>query len=360
MYEPQLSALKSSLQQYGIDPSILYDQSKEGGNLHLKRTLTTINSGRLKSVCSINDKHVSLKTLRQITAPLLVRVDVGVASAALGNAASRLAILDMGVSEQLLQNCIKFRNNYKEAKKNRERIKHDLESRILPSSLQGNSNNIGFDEEQIQLMEHWVEELDSFEIRINRFQEALLTQYNELLSDEMNTESGSSGILKILNNLKKASWGGTESDDDSLFTGLIDFREEIKAVETQLVSTHAAYESLASLSAPNSAAVALENTRKLLFSISNDDSGPLFETIEKTHELLNDVESALNDCARSIDGNSDSLMSTLEKMAFTGIPIEEVDCIIADWNALARKHGISVSIYVLYTWGIFDFNTGAQ
>ena len=344
--------METSLQQYGIDPSILYingDQSKEGGNLHLKRTLTTINSGRLKSVCSINGKHVSLKTLRQVTAPLFVRVDVGVASAALGNAASRLAILDMGISEQLIQNCIKFRNNYKEAKKNREIIKHELESRILPSSLQGNSNKVdmGFDEEQMQLMEHWVEELDSFEIRINRFQEALLTQYNELLSDELNAESGSSSIVKILHNLQKASWGGTESDDDSLFTGLIDFREEIKAVETQLVSTHAAYESLASLSAPNSAAVALENTRKLLFSISNDDSGPLFETIEKTHELLNDVESALNDCARSIDGNSDSLMSTLEKMAFTGIPIEEVDCIIADWNALARKHGISVSIYIM-------------
>ena len=344
--------MKTSLQQYGIDPSILYindDQPKEGGNLHLKRTLTTINSGRLKSVCSINGKHVSLKTLRQVTAPLFVRVDVGVASAALGNAASRLAILDMGISEQLIQNCIKFRNNYKEAKKNREIIKHELESRILPSSLQGNSNNVdmGFDEEQMQLMEHWVDELDSFEIRINRFQDALLTQYNELLSDELNTESESSSIVKILHNLQKASWGGTESDDDSLFTGLIDFREEIKAAETQLVSTHAAYESLASLSAPNSAAVALENTRKLLFSISNDDSGPLFETIEKTHELLNDVESALNDCARSIDGNSDSLMSTLEKMAFTGIPIEEVDCIIADWNALARKHGISVSIYIM-------------
>ena len=376
MHEPQLSAVETSLQQYGIDPSILYlngDQSKEGGNLHLKRTLTAINSRRLKSVCSINGKHVSLKTLRQVTAPLFVRVDVGVASAALGNAASRLAILDMGISEQLIQNCIKFRNNYKEAKKNRERIKHELESRILPSSLQGNSNNVdmGFDEEQMQLMEHWVDELDSFEIRINRFQEALLTQYNELLSDELNTESGSSSIVKILHNLQKASWGGTESDDDSLFTGLIDFREEIKAVETQLVSTHAAYESLASLSAPNSAAVALENTRKLLFSISNDDSGPLFETIEKTHELLNDVESALNDCARSIDGNSDSLMSTLEKMAFTGIPIEEVDCIIADWNALARKHGISVSIYImqyilytwdtmLYTWDTFDYNTGAH
>jgi len=66
----------------------------------------------------------------------------------------------------------------------------------------------------------------------------------------------------------------------------------------------------------------------------------LFETIEKTHELLNTVEESLNNCARSIDGSSNSLMSTLEKMQFP-ISIEEVDGIIADWNALSRKHGIS-------------------
>ncbi len=30
-------------------------------------------------------------------------------------------------------------------------------------------------------------------------------------------------------------------------------------------------------------------------------------------------------------------------MAFADIPLETVDGIIADWNALARKHGISVS-----------------
>lgn len=353
LYEPQLTAVLASLEQHGIDSSILYncdidnnEQSKEEAYLHLKRTLSTNDSGRVKSICSINGEHISLKTMRQMLAPLLVRVDVGVASAALGRPASRLAILDMGVPVNVIRNCIKLRDTYKEAKKNRKRIKHELESRVLPSSLQGlSSDNAGFNEEQMVMMEHWVDELDSFEIRINIFKEAVLEEYNQILVDEeLNNDSwNSSGIANVLHNLQTATWGGNDSDDDSLFTNLLDFREEIKAVETQLITTQAAYESLASLNQPNSALVALENTRKLLFSISNDDSGPLFETIERSHELLNGVESTLSECARSIDGNSNSLLSTLEKMAFSGIPNEEVDGIIADWNSLARKHGISVS-----------------
>ena len=193
---------------------------------------------------------------------------------------------------------------------------------------------------------------DSFETRINRFQESVSSQYNEMVSSgEFNAKGGSS-IAKILHKLKKATWvdmqqNDSDLDDDSLFSALLDFREGMQEVERQLVSTQSAYESLASLSAPNSALVALENTRKMLYSISSDESGPLFDSIEKTHELLNNVETSLDLCARSIDSSSDSLMSTLEKMVFTGVPIEEVDSIIADWNALARKHGISVSHLLL-------------
>ncbi|KAL7531721.1 hypothetical protein ACHAXR_005672 [Thalassiosira sp. AJA248-18] len=341
LYEPQLSSVSSTLQKFGIDPSTLYNEQSTMGQLCLKRTLSSNNSGRIKSVCRINGKHISLKTLRQIASPLFTRVDVGVASAALGRPASRLTMVDMGVPDRLKENCAKQRDTYKEARKRTEKIKHDLESRVLPSSLQGGINRSGFDEEQMKLLDHWVDELDSFETRINRFQESLLAQYNELVSDESNEmkSSGSSGIVKILHNLQKASWGDeSDSEDGSIFTSLLDFREGMKEAEMQLVSAHSAYESLASLTAPNSALVALENTRKLLYSISSDDSGPLFETIEKTHELLNDVENSLDECARSIDGK---LLSTLENMAFTGVPIEEVEGIIADWSALARKHGIS-------------------
>jgi DNA repair ATPase RecN len=188
---------------------------------------------------------------------------------------------------------------------------------------------------------------DAFEARMARFQQALSAQDDDSSPYEFLDGKGGC-ILRTLRHLRKATWGGgtqrgksdDDDDDDSLFTSLIDFREEIKAAEARMVSAHSAYESLASLTAPKSALVALENVRKLLLGISADDGGPLFEAIEKTHELLNDVESSMSNCARSIDGG---LMSTLEKMAFTGIPLEVVDGIIADWNTLARKHGISVS-----------------
>ena len=178
-----------------------------------------------------------------------------------------------------------------------------------------------------------------------------MAQYNELITDELDSQSnsGSTGLGATLQKLRSKSWEGMQhadqNNDDSLLTFLLDFREEVKTAEKKLASAHSAYESLASLTASTSALVALDNTRQLLFSISSDDSGPLFETIETTHELLNKVEVSLYDCARSIDGDSGSLVSMLEKVASSGISIEVVDGIIADWNALARKHGISVSDY---------------
>jgi len=349
LHEPQLTAVSNNLQRFGIDPSILFNKkTRVCCQLHLKRKLSSSNSGRLKSVCRINGKHISLKTLRQIASPLFTRVDVRVASSALGRPASRLTILDMGVPDSLKRTCSQLRDRYKEARKHTERIKHDLESRILPSSLKRNSIHVVFDEEQMKLLEHWVDELDSFESRISMFQHAMLAQYNELLSSESNSKDGtaSSSIVKTLQKLQETAWGGLQrsdssSYDDSMFAIFIDFREKIRAVEAQLVSAHSAYESLASLSASNSALVALENTRKLLYSIARDENDRLFHRLEKTHELLNDAETSLSDCARSIDGNSNSLMSTLEKIAFTGVSTEELDTIIADWNSLSRKHGIS-------------------
>ena len=158
---------------------------------------------------------------------------------------------------------------------------------------------------------------------------------------DSNDGSRSSNLGKILQNLRSCSWADLEvSEQTSLFANLLEFREEVKAVETKLASAHSAYEMLSSISSPESAVVALEKVRKLLYGISSDDVGPLFDNIEKTHELLNNVEESLNNCARSIDGNSDSVMSTLGKLVCTGISMEHIDTIVADWNSLARKHGI--------------------
>ena len=167
LYEPHLSAVSTALENFGIDPSILFQWAVEGdvkkqseaGQLQVQRTLMLSNSGRLKSVCRINGRHLSLKSLRNIVAPLFTRVDVGAASAALGRPASRLAMIDMGVSERLKQTCVQSREKYKEARKSTEKIKHDLESRILPSSLQRKGRNSDFEDDQVELLGHWVEEL---------------------------------------------------------------------------------------------------------------------------------------------------------------------------------------------------------
>lgn len=177
------------------------------------------------------------------------------------------------------------------------------------------------------------------------FCDMILTQYNELLSEEYsgNSISGKSTLTSILEKLKQKQWIEKRdiSEDASLFSILLEFREEVKSVEALLVSAQVAYDRLSSPSSPDSAMVALENVRNLLYDITRDDSGPLVDKVEETHELLNAVETSLNKCARSIDGNSDSLISVLQKMMCTGISIEMIDGIIADWNSLARKHGIS-------------------
>lgn len=187
--------------------------------------------------------------------------------------------------------------------------------------------------------------LDIFESRINTFREAILSQYNELatFSYDSNQDSGrGTNLDDILHNIKARTWADAKTlEDESLFVNLLEFREEVKAVETKLISAHEAYELLSSMSTPESASVALNKVRKMLYIMSRDDDGALFNSIEKTHQLLNGVEDALTDCARSIDGDSKSVISTLEKMVCTGISLEQIDAIIADWNALARKHGIS-------------------
>ncbi len=347
--DPHLSIVSSRLQQFGIDPLILYHQHSEDtthpagddsvGYLHLQRTLIAGSSTKLKSTCRINEKHVSLKTLREIASPLFTTVDVGVASGALARPASRLAMLDIGVEDSTKQQCIQTRNAYKEATKRRKKIKKELESRILPSSMQGNAHGSELEQEQIELLQHWVDELGVFEARVNRFQEAIYQQYSDLIADDNGREG--SNIILTIQKLRKCVWGDQSDDDDSIFAQLLQFREDIKAVESQLIAANAAYEGLASLTAPDSALVSLERVRKLLYSISTDDSGPMFEKVERTHELLNVVEESLNDCARSIDGGANSILSTLENTVCNGISMEEVDGLVADWNALARKHGIS-------------------
>lgn len=326
IHEPHLSSFATSLEIHGIDSSEILCVDEDGGcEIHLRRTLIhNERSGRTTTTCSINGRNVSVKTLRELTAHLFTRVDVAVASQALGRPAARLTILDRGVPEHLLIDCANKRDDYKAAKRKRESIEGELKSRVLPQNIRGSKDDL--DEDQIEMMRHWVDELDSFELRVATFVQNTIAQDGEL------------GVsLKMLRN---ASWVSEQADtneDFSLFNCILNLRDGLRVTQSQLESSQTAYESLASVR-DFSAQIALENTRKILYEVCTDDRGQIFEAVERTHELLNAAEIAIEECARSIDGD---LIQILEKRAHTGINIDALEGLIGDWNGLSRKHGIA-------------------
>lgn len=157
--EPHLSAVSSSLEHFGVDPRVLYNEQSHGHRLHLSRTFQRSSdaSGRMKSLCRINGRHVSLKTLRSVSSPLFTRVDVATASAALSKSSSRLAMIDVGVSDVVKRKCIQCRGEYERAKKKRIKIETDLEERVLPVGMQRDRGPVN--EDDMELLQHWVDEL---------------------------------------------------------------------------------------------------------------------------------------------------------------------------------------------------------
>ena len=333
IHEPHLSSFVTSLETNGIDSSEILCVGDDGGcDIHLKRTFVpNERSGRTATTCSVNGRNVSVRTLRELSAHLFPRVDVAVASQALGKPAARLTILDRGVPENLLLDCAKKRVDYKAAKRKRERIEGELKSRVLPHNIHGNKDEL--DDDQVEMMRHWVDELDLFELRVSTFVQNTVAQFTEMGGAD--GELGAS--LKMLRNASWVSELADTNEDLSLFNCILNLRDGLKVTQSQLESSQKAYEALASVR-DFSALVSLENTRKILYDVSADGKGQLFEAIERTHELLNLAETAIDECARSIDGD---LIPILENRAHTGVSIDACEGLIGDWNALSRKHGIA-------------------
>jgi DNA repair protein RecN (Recombination protein N) len=106
-----------------------------------------------------------------------------------------------------------------------------------------------------------------------------------------------------------------------------------------------ALESIGSLSSGNSAVTAVEKARNFLFKASiseNDERVSL--AAEGAHELLNEVETALEVFRRFVEDSDQGLLRSLES-AREKYPVsgEAVDEILLDWKWLARKHGIHPS-----------------
>jgi DNA repair ATPase RecN len=168
LFEPQLSSVSSSLRNFGVDPKILCNE-KSCSQLHLSRTILRADaSGRIKSLCRINGKHVSLKTLRAVSSPLFTRVDVATASAALSRSVSRLAMIDIAVTDVIKIQCAESKNEYERARKKRRQLERQLDERVLPVGMQKGGRSLT--EEDMEMLRHWVDELGECLLAYNNYQ----------------------------------------------------------------------------------------------------------------------------------------------------------------------------------------------
>eukprot|EP00566_Odontella_aurita_P004621 CAMPEP_0113586572 /NCGR_PEP_ID=MMETSP0015_2-20120614/34371_1 /TAXON_ID=2838 /ORGANISM="Odontella" /LENGTH=763 /DNA_ID=CAMNT_0000492023 /DNA_START=259 /DNA_END=2550 /DNA_ORIENTATION=- /assembly_acc=CAM_ASM_000160 len=349
--QPHLDITRIIMAHHGIDPTLLENGRRSSQKndtlprLFLKRTISLqmkphmqgegLEKGerikspkpRLKSRCEVNGQVVTLKALRAIASPLVTLVDASAAASALSKPTSRLAIIDKGVSTRTKAAAWEAREKYRQARQVREALEMKAESKVLPASLPGYGDETT--KEALDLLTHWVDELDEFERRIQGLQDVCMT---------------ATTYTCTVKSLLKSSW--TEES----YSNLLDLRGHIKALDAQIIAAESAVEALSSLSSSDSVVSALERARAFLFdatksetdSRSDGDLQPVLDSAENAHELLNDVESALSSCVCCIEDRNRGLLAKLQQeRGSLRLSIEDIDAIIADWNSLARKHSVS-------------------
>jgi DNA repair ATPase RecN len=321
--------------------------------LALKRILSieTQKNGklRLKSRCEVNGKQVTLKALRIIASPLLTIVDAATASSSLAQPESRMAIIDMGVPNNIKNAARESKVNYIKMKRKREELEFELENRILPSSFSASDDDDSNDE----LLQHWVDELEIFEDRVCKFQESLRSSggTNRMLTKE-NNGSEEKSFVRVLSSFLQITWrndslkgpNGISDISNSLYSNLLDFRDCVKGLDSQLAAAHLSCEALTSMSSSESVVYALEKARNHLIDTSSGfrDNDPISKAVEESNELLNELENALIKCSRFMEDDPKGLIASLEILRREiHVSVEDIDELIVDWGSLSRKHGIS-------------------
>ena len=351
-----------------VDPSI----NSSLFNLCLKRTFltgkpskqnknSTPTSYRLKSRYEINGYVVSGKVMKAIATPLITTVDAAAAAAALSKPQSRMDIIDFNISGDIKKMVQNRKNMYRKARTERERLEYELDNRILPVNFQHNHNNEQRNEEEIELLEHWIQELDQFETRVNSFIEQISMSSSLGGDDNYGENLDQSSSINIGEKLRNSQWMEEDTNEtrkkdmsallpvSELYQNLVDFRAYIKALDEQIQSAHAACESLTSLSSLRSVKTLLEEVRNLIFDASGNSNEPhstddsVINAAEKSHELLNQLEDVLVECSQSIEDDPNGLLAELskKKQRLGMFSLEDFDFLLGDWGALARKHGVS-------------------
>jgi DNA repair ATPase RecN len=336
--EPHLTMVQQSLESIGINPAVLFESNTTGdlsvGTLILKRSLA-LENGRIKSTCAINGQATSLKALCIVSRPLLAIVDAAVAAAALAKQNSRMSIIDTAVPPPVLSFARLTRAEYRKCRGYRQRLENELSNRMLPVSMSSDDD----DDKDIELLQHWIDELDAFEQRMAAFCSSVGGQMPP-----------SSNMATAAERLSSTSWFDDSASDDieetfssQMYTNLVEFREAVKSLDNQVEAARHALDALSSLSSPESAITALERTRNQLFDATGNEplESPLSLAAERSHDLLNKVERALKACVSSLEEDR-GILSILENTR-SSIPVslEDIEIILADWNTLARKHGMT-------------------
>lgn len=315
--EPHLSWVQKALKEAGHS---LLPETNGYAKMRVQRILE--RETRLFSTSKINDSVVTLKTVRKIVAPLVVVVDTPTAAAALSRPNSRMAVLDSAIDSVTIQNFKESYFEYIQSRQRREELEKNFHS-MFPASITG--------EIDPAMLGHWVVELDDFQGAID----ALRFELDQVIV------SGSTFYMacKALTNIR---WSGDGST--TVYSKLLDVREAMKDMDSQMKCATQARDALVALSSNASAMAALERARKsLLISVANENSdSPLSLAAELVHDRFNLVEQTLLETAATLENEKQGLISIMESTrSSVNLCLEDIDSLIATWNMLARKHGVS-------------------
>jgi DNA repair ATPase RecN len=365
--EPHFSAVQEALMENGIRPRLASQPPSETSRadarisfLHLKRTISLQsssssggnNSRRIKSTCHVNGQLVPLKFLAALTGSLLTIVDASSAAAALARPETRMSILDTAVSSSRLAYATQSRARYRKCRLERERLQDELASRVLPMFFsRPTTNTANNGEEDVELLNHWINELDAFQTRVETFVRVLGTNQDDTAAV---SDSSSSRLVALRKKLMSADWMDKSSakTGQSFSSTLYDCLQELKNVlltlENQLIAAQNAANAIASLSTMESAATAVQRAREFLFAATSSSrldasttDDRLSEAAEQSHDHLNQVEEKIKQCARYLEDDDRGLICTLENLRSAWpVSVEQCDEILSYWSFLARKHGI--------------------
>jgi DNA repair ATPase RecN len=314
--EPHLSWVQKALTEMG------HRELPEDDGIARMTVQRVLERGkRLISTSKINDAVVTLKTVRQVVAPLVVVVDTPTAAAALSRPNSRLAVLDSAVDSMIFTKMRDSHTVYSQARKYREKLQRDLEN--MPPSISGKIDS--------DMLRHWVDEFDVFQGAIEQFCASL----NPGVVSRSN-------FVKAAQELSCVEWSA--DDSTTLYTKLLDFREAIREMDTKFEAATLARDALVAVSSAESAIAALERARNsLIDSVTNEDSSSqLACAAERAHDRFNLAEQALREAAKALEDDSTGLISLMETAkSSVQVSAEDVDSLLAEWNSLARKHGVS-------------------